>query len=85
MSTSRELLTAVYANAGARDWDKVETLLHPDFVLDFGFAATRHFSVGARYNYITYDADNTRFTFPEGGTDDSLNGSAISGFVRVSF
>lgn len=33
MSTPRELLTAVYANAGAREWDKVEALLHPDFVL----------------------------------------------------
>lgn len=33
MSTPRELLAAVYANAGARDWDKVEALLHPDFTL----------------------------------------------------
>jgi hypothetical protein len=33
LSTPRELLTAVYANAGAREWDKVEALLHPDFVL----------------------------------------------------
>ncbi len=31
--TPREMLKAVYAAAGARDWDKVETLLHPDFVL----------------------------------------------------
>ena len=31
--TPRELLSAVYAAAGARDWDKVESLLHPDFVL----------------------------------------------------
>lgn len=29
----RELLSAVYAAAGARDWDKVGSLLHPDFVL----------------------------------------------------
>lgn len=29
----RELLSAVYAAAGARDWDQVESLLHPDFVL----------------------------------------------------
>ncbi|BDW80853.1 hypothetical protein MACH24_02910 [Erythrobacter sp. Dej080120_24] len=33
MSNPRELLSAVYAAAGARDWDKVESLLHPDFVL----------------------------------------------------
>ena len=33
MSTPRELLTAVYAHAGAREWDKVEALLHSDFVL----------------------------------------------------
>lgn len=29
----RELLQAVYAAAGARDWDLVESLTHPDFVL----------------------------------------------------
>lgn len=29
----REMLAAVYAAAGARDWTKVESLLHPDFVL----------------------------------------------------
>ena len=29
----REIQAAVYAAAGARDWDKVESLLHPDFVL----------------------------------------------------
>ena len=33
MSTPRALLSAVYAAAGARDWEKVESLLHPDFVL----------------------------------------------------
>lgn len=33
MSTPREKLAAVYAAAGARDWDLVESLLHPDFVL----------------------------------------------------
>lgn len=33
MATPRELLSAVYAAAGARDWDKVESLTHPDFVL----------------------------------------------------
>ena len=33
MTTPRELLSAVYAAAGARDWDRVESLLHPDFVL----------------------------------------------------
>jgi len=33
MSTPRELQSAVYAAAGARDWDKVESLIHPDFVL----------------------------------------------------
>lgn len=27
------MLSAVYAAAGARDWDKVESLIHPDFVL----------------------------------------------------
>jgi len=27
------MLTAIYAAAGARDWDRVEALLHPDFVL----------------------------------------------------
>ncbi|MHA7820511.1 MAG: nuclear transport factor 2 family protein [Erythrobacter sp.] len=31
--TPRDLLSAVYAAAGARDWDAVESLLHPDFVL----------------------------------------------------
>ena len=29
----RELRTAVYATAGAQDWEKVESLIHPDFVL----------------------------------------------------
>ena len=29
----REMLSAVYAAAGARDWDTVASLLHPDFVL----------------------------------------------------
>ncbi len=33
MSSPRELLSAVYAAAGARDWEKVESLIHPDFVL----------------------------------------------------
>lgn len=33
MSTPREMLSAVYAAAGARDWDKVASLLHEDFVL----------------------------------------------------
>jgi hypothetical protein len=33
MASPRELLSAVYAAAGARDWDKVESLTHPDFVL----------------------------------------------------
>ena len=32
-NTPRELLSAVYAAAGARDWEKVESLIHPDFVL----------------------------------------------------
>ncbi|MEE4316569.1 MAG: nuclear transport factor 2 family protein [Erythrobacter sp.] len=27
------MLAAVYAAAGARDWDRVASLLHPDFVL----------------------------------------------------
>ena len=31
--TPREIQAAVYAAAGARDWDKVESLLHDDFVL----------------------------------------------------
>ena len=31
--TPRERLQAVYAAAGARDWDKVESLIHPGFVL----------------------------------------------------
>ena len=29
----RELRTAVYAATGAQDWEKVESLIHPDFVL----------------------------------------------------
>ena len=33
MSTPRERLSAVYAAAGAQDWERVESLLHPDFVL----------------------------------------------------
>jgi len=33
VSTPREMLSAVYAAAGARDWDRVESLIHPDFVL----------------------------------------------------
>ncbi|WP_108789390.1 nuclear transport factor 2 family protein [Erythrobacter sp. Alg231-14] len=33
MSTPREMLAAVYAAAGARDWDLVESLIHPDFIL----------------------------------------------------
>ncbi|MDJ0642143.1 MAG: nuclear transport factor 2 family protein [Erythrobacter sp.] len=33
MTSPRELLSVVYAAAGARDWDKVESLIHPDFVL----------------------------------------------------
>ncbi len=33
MSTPREIQSAVYAAAGAQDWDAVEALLHPDFVL----------------------------------------------------
>jgi len=33
VSTPREMLAAVYAAADAGDWDKVESLIHPDFVL----------------------------------------------------
>lgn len=33
MSSPREKLAAVYAAAGARNWELVESLLHPDFVL----------------------------------------------------
>ena len=33
MSNPREMLSAVYAAAGARDWDQVASLLHDDFVL----------------------------------------------------
>lgn len=33
MSTPREILAALYAAAGERDWAKVESLIHPDFVL----------------------------------------------------
>lgn len=33
LSTPREMLSAVYAAAGAQDWDLVESLIHPDFVL----------------------------------------------------
>jgi ketosteroid isomerase-like protein len=33
VSTPRELLARVYATAGTRDWDAVEALIHPDFVL----------------------------------------------------
>ncbi len=33
MASPREMLSAVYAAAGARDWDTVESLIHPDFVL----------------------------------------------------
>lgn len=32
-ATPRELLSAVYAAAGTRDWETVASLLHPDFVL----------------------------------------------------
>jgi ketosteroid isomerase-like protein len=32
-STPREIQAAVYAAAGARDWEAVESLLHEDFVL----------------------------------------------------
>ena len=32
-ATPRALLSAVYAAAGERDWDKVESLIHPEFVL----------------------------------------------------
>lgn len=31
--TPRDIQSAVYAAAGARDWARVESLLHPDFVL----------------------------------------------------
>jgi len=34
VATPREMLAAVYAAAGARDWDTVESLIHPDFVLN---------------------------------------------------
>ncbi len=33
MSGPRKWQAAVYAAAGAGDWDKVESLIHPDFVL----------------------------------------------------
>lgn len=33
MASPREMLAAVYAAAAAGDWDKVERLIHPDFVL----------------------------------------------------
>jgi hypothetical protein len=33
MSSPRELLTNVYAAARARDWDRAQSLIHPDFVL----------------------------------------------------
>lgn len=33
MASPREMLAAVYAAAGARDWEKVESLIHPGFVL----------------------------------------------------
>ena len=33
MATPREMLAKVYATAGTRDWDAVEALIHPDFVL----------------------------------------------------
>lgn len=33
MPSPREIQAAVYAHAGAREWDKVEALLHDDFVL----------------------------------------------------
>ena len=33
MASPREMLAAVYAAAGAGDWDKAESLIHPDFVL----------------------------------------------------
>ena len=33
MPSPREMQAAVYAAAGAREWDKVESLLHEDFVL----------------------------------------------------
>jgi hypothetical protein len=33
VTSPRELLANVYATAGTRDWDAVEALIHPDFVL----------------------------------------------------
>jgi hypothetical protein len=33
MSTPREKLSLVYAKAGEQDWETVESLIHPDFVL----------------------------------------------------
>jgi len=33
VSEPREWQAAVYATAGTGDWDKVEALIHPDFVL----------------------------------------------------
>ncbi|MEP3052198.1 MAG: nuclear transport factor 2 family protein [Erythrobacter sp.] len=33
MTTAREMQTAIYAAAGAQDWDRVESLLDPEFVL----------------------------------------------------
>ena len=32
-ASPRKIQAAVYAHAGAREWDKVAALLHPDFVL----------------------------------------------------
>lgn len=33
VASPREMLAKVYATAGTRDWDAVEALIHPDFVL----------------------------------------------------
>ncbi len=33
MPTARELQAAVYGHAGMREWDKVEAMMHEDFVL----------------------------------------------------
>jgi hypothetical protein len=33
MATAREMLSTIYAHAGAGEWDKVEALVHPEFII----------------------------------------------------
>ena len=54
-------------------------------ILQAGFAPTRFFGIGVRYNYVRYSRENTRFILPDGGTDNELDGSSVDAFVVISF